>query len=144
MQIFRPISQRLSLIIAIKNYSSDETPNVNDSSLPVNPNDERWNSLILIAGTSRVESIVFTSSFQRYGYQSDCSSMSLEFLDIPSLVIYGTFELPSTTRSRVTFGTAPDLISEFFDNIILNLVEIILDIGTAINGVTRCNCRNSR
>lgn len=128
--------QRLSLIIAIKNYSSDETPNVNDSSLPVNPTDERWNSLILIAGTSRVESIVFTSSFQRYGYQSDRSSMSLEFLDIPEvLVIYGTFELPSTTRSRVTFGTAPDLISEFFDNIILNLVEIILDIGTIINGL---------
>ena len=128
--------QRLSLIIAIKNYSSDETPNVNDSSLPVNPTDERWNSLILIAGTSRVESIVFTSSFQRYRLPIR------PFFNVSGILRHSKFwsftehlSCLAPQEAEWTFGTAPDLISEFFDNIILNLVEIILDIGTIINGL---------
>ena len=127
---------RLSLIIAIKNFTADITPNVDDDSLPVNPSDNRWNSLILIAGTERITSLTYESVFQRHGYSNDRSATMVEFVDIPEvLVIVGTFEIPSTTRSRVEFGNAPDLFSQFFDNLILNLVEIILDIGTIVNGL---------
>jgi len=127
---------RLSLIIAIKNFTADDTQNVDDDSLPVNPSDSRWKSLILIAGTNRITSITYESVFQRHGYASDRSSIIIELVDIPEvMIIVGTFEIPSSTRSRVAFGNAPDLLSEFFDNIILNLVEIILDVGTIINGL---------
>ena len=127
---------RLSLIIAIKNFTADDTQNADDDTLPVNPSDTRWNSLILIAGTERITSLTYESVFQRHGYSSDRSAIKVEFIDIPEvLVIFGTFEIPSTTRSRVEFGNAPDLFSQFFDNIILNLVEIILDVGTIINGL---------
>ena len=127
---------RLSLIIAIKNFTADDTQNADDDSLPVNPSDSRWNSLILIAGTKRITSITYESVFQRHGYSSDRSAIILEFIDIPEvMLIFGTFEIPSSTRSRVTFGNAPDLFSEFFDNIVLNLIEIILDVGTIINGL---------
>ncbi len=127
---------RLSLIIAIKNFTADDTQNVDDDSLPVNPSDNRWNSLILIAGTERIASLTYESVFQRHGYSSDRSATMVEFIDIPEvMVIVGTFEIPSTTRSRVEFGNAPDLFSQFFDNLILNLVEIILDIGTIVNGL---------
>ena len=41
---------RLSLIISIKNYTADNSANVADPNLVIDPSDERWNSLILIAG----------------------------------------------------------------------------------------------
>lgn len=127
---------RLSLIISIKNYTADLTSNVGDTSLILNPSDSRWNSLILIAGTERISKIEYVSTFERHGYAGDSSSMEVEFLDIPEVVaVFGTFEIPSSNRVRVEFGTAPDLLSEVLDNVILNLVEIVLDLGTILNGL---------
>jgi hypothetical protein len=116
---------RLSLIISIKNYTADLTSNVGDTSLLLDPSDSRWNSLILIAGTERISKIEYVSTFERHGYAGDSSSMEVEFLDIPEVIaVFGTFEIPSSNRVRVEFGTAPDLLSEVLDNVILNLVEI--------------------
>lgn len=127
---------RLSLIISIKNYSADDSANIDDGSLVFNPSDERWNSLILIAGTERISKIEYVSTFQRYGYAVDSSSLEVEIEDLPEVVvIFGSFEIPSSNRVRVEFGTAPDLLSEVLDNVILNLVEIVLDLGTILNGL---------
>ena len=127
---------RLSLIISIKNYSADNSANVADSSLLFDPSDNRWNSLILIAGTERIAKLEYVSTFQRHGYAMDSSSMEVEIVDLPEVVaVFGTFEIPSSNRVRVEFGTAPDLLSEVLDNVVLNLVEIILDLGTILNGL---------
>ena len=127
---------RLSLIISIKNYTADTSANAADPTLVLDPSDNRWNSLILIAGTERISKIEYVSTFQRHGYASDVSSMEVEIVDLPEVVaIFGTFEIPSSNRVRVEFGTAPDLLSEVLDNVVLNLVEIILDLGTILNGL---------
>ena len=127
---------RLSLIISIKNYTADNSANVADSSLLFDPSDNRWNSLILIAGTERIGKLEYVSTFQRHGYAMDSSSMEVEIIDLPEVVaVFGTFEIPSSNRIRVEFGTAPDLLSEVLDNVVLNLVEIILDLGTILNGL---------
>ncbi len=127
---------RLSLIISIKNYTADSSANVADPNLVFDPSDNRWNSLILIAGTERISKLEYVSTFQRHGYESDVSSMEVEIIDLPEVIaIFGTFEIPSSNRVRVEFGTAPDLLSEVLDNVVLNLVEIILDLGTILNGL---------
>ena len=127
---------RLSLIISIKNYTADTSTNVADPTQIFNPNDDRWNSLILIAGTERIASIEYVSTFARHGYAADSSSMEVEIVDLPEVVaIFGTFEIPASNRVRVEFGTAPDVLSEVLDNVILNLVEIVLDLGTILNGL---------
>ena len=127
---------RLSLIISIKNYTADTSANVADPTLVFDPSDNRWNSLILIAGTERIPKIEYVSTFQRHGYESDVSSMEVEIIDLPEVIaIFGTFEIPTSNRVRVEFGTAPDLLSEVLDNVVLNLVEIILDLGTILNGL---------
>ena len=85
---------RLSLVISIKNYTADNSANVADSSLLFDPSDQRWNSLILIAGTERISKLEYVSTFQRHGYGTDVSSMEVEILDLPEVVaIFGTFEI---------------------------------------------------
>ena len=127
---------RLSLIISIKNYTADGSANVADPTLLFDPSNERWNSLILIAGTERISKLEYVSTFQRHGYATDISSMEVDISDLPEVVaIFGTFEIPTSNRVRVEFGTAPDLLSEVLDNVVLNLVEIILDLGTILNGL---------
>ena len=127
---------RLSLIISIKNFTADQSANVGENDLILDPSDNRWNSLILIAGTERIPKLEYVSTFQRHGVASDSSSMIVEINDLPQVIaIFGTFEIPSSNRVRVEFGTAPDLLSEVLDNVVLNLVEIVLDIGTILNGL---------
>ena len=127
---------RLSLIISIKNYTADTSANVADPTLVFDPSDNRWNSLILIAGTERISEIEYISTFQRHGYGIDSSSMEVKIVDLPEVIgVFGTFEIPSSNRVRVEFGTAPDILSEVLDNVVLNLVEIILDLGTILNGL---------
>ncbi len=127
---------RLSLIISIKNFTADNSVNQAGSNLIIDPSDSRWNSLILIAGTEKVPKLQYVSTFQRHGYENDASSLSVEITDLPEVIaIFGTFEIPASNRVRVEFGTAPDLLSEVLDNVVLNLVEIVLDIGTILNGL---------
>ena len=76
---------RLSLVISIKNYA-DSSANVADSSLLFDPSDQRWNSLILIAGTERISKLEYVSTFQRHGYGTDVSAMEVEILDLPEVV----------------------------------------------------------
>ena len=75
------VPERLSMIIAIKNFSGDQTTNVNDPTLPINPASPP-NSLFLIAGTESIERFVYDSSFKRGGYATDSSSMHLSLIHI--------------------------------------------------------------
>ena len=127
---------RLSLIVGIKNFTADNSNNTDDPTLIINPTNTRWNSLILIAGTERIDSIEYVSSFQRYGYAGDSSSLEIKIIDLPEVIIVlGTFAIPESGEVRVEYGTAPDLLSQLLDNIVLNIVEIVLDIGAVINGL---------
>jgi hypothetical protein len=130
------IPDRLSLIIAIKNFSGDNTNNVDDPTLPINPA-QPPNTLFLIAGTSSIKEFNYASSFKRGGYTGDSSSMLVEMEDLPRvIVIQGSFLLSSSGVNRVNFDN-PNLntIAQFFDNALLTVVEVILDIGTILNGL---------
>jgi len=127
---------RLSMIISIKNFTADNSVNQAGNNLIIDPSDNRWNSLILIAGTEKVPKLEYVSTFQRHGYETDTSSLAVEITDLPEVIaIFGTFEIPASNRVRVEFGTAPDLLSDVLDNVVLNLIEIVLDIGTILNGL---------
>ncbi|RJU88508.1 MAG: hypothetical protein DWC05_00855, partial [Candidatus Poseidoniales archaeon] len=130
------IPDRLSLMIAIKNFSADNSNNVNDPTLPLNPA-EPPNTLLLIAGTSAIKEFNYASTFKRGGYSGDSSSMVVQIEDLPRvIVIQGSFLLSSTGVNRVNFDN-PNLntIAQFFDNALLTVVEIVLDIGAILNGL---------
>ena len=130
------IPDRLSLMIAIKNFSADNSNNVNDPTLPINPASPP-NTLLLIAGTSSIKVFDYASTFKRGGYSGDSSSMVVEIEDVPRvIVIQGSFLLSSTGVNRVNFDN-PNLntIAQFFDNALLTVVEIVLDIGAILNGL---------
>jgi hypothetical protein len=130
------VPDRLSLMIAIKNFSADNSNNVNDPTLPLNPA-EPPNTLLLIAGTSAIKEFNYASTFKRGGYSGDSSSMVVQIEDLPRvIVIQGSFLLSSTGVNRVNFDN-PNLntIAQFFDNALLTVVEIVLDIGAILNGL---------
>lgn len=130
------IPDRLSFILAIKNYSGDTTANENDLTLPVNPAAPPA-TLIMIAGTQRIESLSYNSTLMRGGYASDLSSLSIYVDNLPEvLILKGSFQLSSTGLSRVNFND-PDLntISQLLDNALLTLVEVVLDLGSILNSL---------
>ena len=130
------IPDRLSLIVAIKNFSGDNSNNVDDPTLPINPA-QPPNTLFLIAGTSSIKEFNYASTFKRGGYAGDSSSMLVEMDDLPRvIVIQGSFLLSSSGVDRVNLDN-PNLntIAQFFDNALLGVIEIVLDIGTILNGL---------
>ena len=130
------IPDRLSLMIAIKNFSADNSNNLDDPTLPVNPA-EPPNTMLLIAGTSSIKEFNYASTFKRGGYSGDSSSMLVEMDNLPRvIVIQGSFLLSSTGVNRVNFDN-PNLntVAQFFDNALLTVVEIVLDIGAILNGL---------
>ena len=130
------VPQRLSMIIAIKNFSGDQTTNVNDPTLPINPSSPP-NSLFLIAGTASIDRFQYDSSFKRGGYATDSSSMHVVIEDVPRvIVIQGSFLLSSSGVNRLNYDN-PNLntIAQLFDNALLTVIEIVLDIGTILNGL---------
>ncbi len=130
------VPERLSLIIAIKNFTGDSTTNVNDPTLPVNPA-EPPNTLILIAGTESIDRLEYKSTFKRGGYESDRSSLELTIDNVPKVIIVeGSFMIPESGLSRVNFDN-PNLgtIAQIFDNALLTIVEVILDVGDIVNGL---------
>ena len=130
------LPDKLSLIIALKNFTRDNSQNVDDPTLPINPADPPT-SLILVVGTDEVGSIQYHSTFQRQGWQSDSSSIQLNVTDLPEvLLIHGSFELPSGGDGvSMVNNDDLDIFSQFFDDTIVTLVNIVLDIGEILNGL---------
>ena len=54
------VPSRLSWIIGIQNFSGDNTGNVDDPTLPINPVDAP-NTLIAIAGTEKIDRLAYKS-----------------------------------------------------------------------------------
>ena len=128
------VPDRLSFILAIKNFSGDVTANENDLTLPVNPAAPP-STLIMVAGTERIDSLTYDSTMKRGGYENDVSSLSIHVENLPEvLILKGSFQLSSTGLSRVNFNN-PDLntIAQLLDNALLTLVEIVLDLGSILN-----------
>ncbi|MGB0329868.1 MAG: hypothetical protein ACPGCU_04530, partial [Candidatus Poseidoniaceae archaeon] len=128
------IPDRLSFILAIKNFSGDSTANENDLTLPVNPAAPPA-TLIMVAGTERIRSLSYNSTLMRGGYASDVSSLSIHVENLPEvLILKGSFQLSSTGLSRVNFNN-PNLntISQLLDNALLTVVEVVLDLGSILN-----------
>ena len=127
---------RLSLIIAIKNFTDDKDGNVNDPTLPVNPSSPP-NTLIAIVGTESIDRLEYKSTFMRGGYVNDSSSMQVAIDNVPkAIVVQGSFLVPSSGLGRINFDN-PNLntVAQVFDNALLSIVEIILDIGDVVNGL---------
>jgi hypothetical protein len=130
------IPERLSLIIAIKNFTADSTGNINDPTLPVNPASPP-NTLILIAATESIDRLEYKSTFMRGGYEADRSSLEMVIDNLPNVVIVeGSFQIPESGLSRVNFDN-PNLnsIAQLFDNALLTVIEVILDVGDIVNGL---------
>ena len=128
------IPERLSFILAIKNFSGDVTANENDLTLPVNPAAPP-STLIMVAGTERIKSLSYNSTLKRGGYANDVSSLSIHVENLPEvLILKGSFQLSATGLSRVNFNN-PDLntIAQLLDNALLTLVEVVLDLGSILN-----------
>ena len=95
---------RLSFILAIKNFTGDSTTNQNDLTLPINPAAPPA-TLIMIAGTERIDSLTYDSTMKRGGYENDVSSIRISVSNLPEvLVLKGSFQLSETGVSRVNFN----------------------------------------
>tara|TARA_B100000459_G_scaffold144698_1_gene107936 strand:- start:13389 stop:18071 length:4683 start_codon:yes stop_codon:yes gene_type:complete len=130
------IPSRLSMIIAIKNFSGDSLNNVDDPTLPVNPANPP-NTLVAIVATESIDFLDYKSTFMRGGYASDSSSIQLSIANVPKVIIVeGSFEIPESGLSRVNYDN-PNLntIAQVFDNALLTIVEVILDVGDVVNGL---------
>ena len=130
------IPSQLSMIIAIKNFTNDKTNNVNDPTLPVNPASPP-NTLVAIVATESIDLLEYKSTFMRGGYASDSSSIVLNIANVPKVIIVeGSFEIPESGLSRVNYDN-PNLnsIAQIFDNALLTIVEVILDVGDVVNGI---------
>ena len=130
------IPSRLSMIIAIKNFTGDNVNNVDDPTLPVNPASPP-NTLVAIVATESIDLLEYKSTFMRAGYASDSSSIVLNIENVPKVIIVeGSFEIPESGLSRVNYDN-PNLnsIAQIFDNALLTVVEVILDVGDVVNGI---------
>ncbi|MCS5538192.1 MAG: hypothetical protein NZ770_08800, partial [Candidatus Poseidoniaceae archaeon] len=130
------VPDRLTFIIGIKNFSRDETGNGNHPDLPINPGSPPI-SMVCIVGVGPVESIEFIAYIRRYGDDDDRSRTAITIEDLPpAFILHGTFQLPAGGGLRVLYDNPNlDFISQFLDDTLLNLVEIVLDIGAIVNGL---------
>ncbi len=132
------IPSRLGLIIALKNFSKDTTQNENDPSLPVNPADPPQ-SLVLIRSVQSLDEIDYGSWFLREGAEEDRRQIRTKMQQLPTaLVLYGSFSINNGDEgTNVSLDSTEnlDFFSRILDTTILNLVDIFIGIGGALNAV---------
>ncbi len=127
--------ERLSMILAIKNFSKDTTPNNADSTLPVDPTNPP-NTLIIIFATESISEIEYTSWFQRSGAIDDHRRLHISAQDLPTgMVLQGSFQLGSSAPADAAVNSQTDPISSLLDSTILNLVDVFIDIGNIVNSI---------
>ena len=79
------IPDRLGLIIGIKNFTRDNSQNVDDPTLPVNPADPQ-ESLIVVRSVQPIQELDYTSWFSRGGDAEDHRRIHIFADSIPSAV----------------------------------------------------------
>tara|TARA_B100000945_G_scaffold312718_1_gene307661 strand:+ start:3747 stop:8138 length:4392 start_codon:yes stop_codon:yes gene_type:complete len=131
------IPTQLGLIIGIKNFTRDNSQNVDDPTLPVNPADPP-ESLIVVRSNEPLQELDYTSWFSRGGKSEDHRRVHIFADSIPSAVaVYGSFGLGGSAESNDSLdsGANLDFISKIVDSVILNLVDVFLDVGSILNEV---------
>ena len=131
------IPTQLGLIIGIKNFTRDNSQNVDDPTLPVNPADPP-ESLIVVRSKEPLQELDYTSWFSRGGKSEDHRRVHIFADSIPSAVaVYGSFGLGGSAESNDSLdsGANLDFISKIVDSVILNLVDVFLDVGSILNEV---------
>ena len=97
------IPDRLSMIIAIKNFTGDNQNNVDDPTLPVNPASPP-NTLVAIVATESIDLLEYKSTFKRGGYAADSSSIELNIANVPkAIIVEGSFQIRESGLSRVSY-----------------------------------------
>lgn len=130
------LPQRLGFIIGIKNFSRDDSENVDDPTLPVNPANPP-KTLILLRSVQSLEELDYDSWFIREGAVEDHRKIHITARDLPTaLVLYGSFELSGgSSDSALDSEDSLDFVSKIVDNVLINIVDLFLDIGTILNDV---------
>ncbi len=130
------IPSRLSLILGIKNFTRDSTPNVNDPTLPIDPQNPP-NTLVLLRSTQSVTSLDYVSWFEREGVDTDHRKTRMSAEDLPTgLLLYGDFWLGGSEEQEVdTLDDSLDILSMILDVTILAVVDIFLDISNILNSI---------
>ncbi len=131
------LPQRLGLIIGIKNFTRDNSQNVDDPSLPINPAYPP-DSLIVLRSVQSLEQLDYTSWFSRGGSSEDHRRIHIYASSIPTAVaVYGTFGLGGSSDADNSFdsGENIDFISKIMDSVIVNIVDVFLDVGNVLNEI---------
>ena len=131
------LPSRMGLIIGIKNFSRDNSENVDDPTLPVNPANPP-KTLILLRSVQSVEEIDYDSWFLREGAPGDYRKIHISDRNVPTAaVLYGSFELGGGGASDNTFDSEDslDFVSKIVDNVLINIVDLFLDIGNVLNDI---------
>ncbi len=128
--------EQVSMILAIKNFSKDSTPNNADPTLPVDPTNPP-NTLVVLFATESITEIVYTSWFQREGAIEDHRRLHIEARDLPTgMVLQGSFQLGSDSSPESSVGAVQsDPFSALLDATILNLVDVFIDVGNIVNSI---------
>ena len=128
---------RLGMILGIKNFSRDTSPNVDDPTLPVNPAHPPV-SMILLRSAQTIDSLEYQSWFQRGGQAEDHRRVSIELDSIPpALVLFGSFDVGGSEGDDTDLDDSEnmDFVSRIMDSLILNLVDLYLDVGSTLNDI---------
>jgi len=128
---------RLGMILGIKNFSRDTSPNEDDPSLPVNPAHPPI-SMILLRSEQAIDSLEYVSWFQRGGQSDDHRRVSISLDSIPpALVLFGSFDVGGSEDDNTDLDDSDnlDFVSRIMDSLILNLVDLYLDVGSTLNDV---------
>jgi len=131
------LPSRLGLIIGIKNFSRDNSENVDDPTLPVNPANPP-KTLILLRSVQSVEEIDYDSWFLREGAPGDHRRIHISARDVPTaIVLYGSFELGGggAVDNSLDSEDSLDFVSKIVDNVLINIVDLFLDIGNVLNDI---------
>ena len=128
---------RLGMILGIKNFSRDTSPNEDDPTLPVNPAHPPI-SMILLRSEQAIDSLEYESWFQRGGQSEDHRRVSISLDSIPpALVLFGSFDVGGSEDDNTDLDDSDnmDFVSRIMDSLILNLVDLYLDVGSTLNDV---------
>jgi len=131
------LPSRLGLILGIKNFSRDNSENVDDPTLPVNPANPP-KTLILLRSVQSVEEIDYDSWFLREGASGDHRKIHISARDVPTaIVLYGSFELGggAAVDNSLDSEDSLDFVSKIVDNVLINIVDLFLDIGNVLNDI---------
>lgn len=127
---------RLSLILGIKNFTRDSTPNVDDPSLPIDPRNPP-NTLVLLRSTESITSIDYVSWFLREGVETDHRKTRVHAENLPTgLLLYGDFWLGGADEMEIEGQDSNlDILSAMLDVTILAVVNIFMDVSNIINSI---------